>query len=87
MKKTYNGPYKLENYPLEVYNRKYGPLDKGQHIWVIASYGNKLGDRLRPADSDEPIDYQWYLERLVNPIDLIMSTAGKVFRIKHNIKD
>jgi hypothetical protein len=62
-------------------------LDKGQHIWVIASYGNKLGDRLRPADSDEPIDYQWYLERLVNPIDLIMSTADKVFRIKHNIRD
>jgi DNA polymerase delta subunit 1 len=87
MKKTYNGPYKLENYPLEVYNRRYGPLDKGQHIWVIVSYGNKLGDRLRPADSDEPIDYQWYLERLVNPIDLIMSTADKVFRIRHNIKD
>jgi DNA polymerase delta subunit 1 len=87
MKKTYNGPYKLENYPLEVYNRRYGPLGKGEHVWVIVSYGTSLGDRLRPAESDEPIDYQWYLERLVNPIDLLMSTTEKVFRIKHNIRD
>lgn len=87
IRKTYNGPYKLENYPLEVYSRRYGPLDKGQHVWVIVSHGSTLGDRLRPADSDEPVDHQWYLERLVNPVDLIMSTAGKVFRIRHNIRD
>jgi DNA polymerase delta subunit 1 len=87
MKKSYNGPYKLKNYPLEVYNRSYGPLGKGEHVWVIVSYGHALGERLRPASSDEPVDYQWYLERLVNPIDLLMSTTNKVFRIKHNIRD
>ncbi len=87
MKKTYNGPYKGENYPLEIYNRRYGPLGKGQDVWVIVSHGGSLGDRLRPANSDEPIDYRWYLEKLVNPIDLLMSTTEKVFRIKHNIVD
>jgi DNA polymerase elongation subunit (family B) len=86
IKKTYNGPYKLVNYPLEVYNRRYGPLKQGETVWVIVSHGTSLGDRLRPANSNSDIDYLWYLQKLVNPIDLIMSSTKKVFRMKHNIE-
>lgn len=86
LKKTYNGPYKLENYPLEVYNRRYGPLAPNETFFVIVSFGTTLGDRLRPADGDDPIDYQWYLKHLVNPIDAVMEAAGKVFRFANNIE-
>jgi hypothetical protein len=86
MKKTYNGPYKILNYPLEVYNRAYGPLKKGETFFVFVSNGKALGERMRPLSSSDPIDYMWYLQRLVKPIDLIMAASGKVFRMKHNIE-
>ena len=86
MKKTYNGPYRILNYPLEVYNRAYGPLKKGETVFVFVSNGKTLGERMRPLSSSDPIDYMWYLQRLVKPIDLIMAASGKVFRMKHNIE-
>ena len=86
MKKTYNGPYKSESFPMHIYNKKYGPLMQGQNVYVIVSYGELLGDRMRPSESEEEIDYEWYLTRLVNPIDHVMKVTGKVFRLKHNVE-
>ncbi|CAO3621031.1 unnamed protein product [Cunninghamella echinulata] len=86
MKKTYNGPYKSESFPMHIYNKKYGPLMQGQNVYVIVSYGELLGDKMRPSESGEEIDYEWYLTRLVNPIDHVMKATGKVFRLKHNVE-
>jgi DNA polymerase elongation subunit (family B) len=86
IKKTYNGPYKMASFPMQVYNEKYGPLNQGQNVYVIVSYGKLLGDRMRPYESEDEIDYEWYLTRLINPIDHVMEATGKVFRLKHNIE-
>jgi DNA polymerase delta subunit 1 len=86
MRKTYNGPYKSETYPLEVYNKKYGPLNVGEIFYIKICQGTTVGDRMRPKQAIEPIDYYWYLKRLVNPIDSVMESSGKVFRLKYNIE-
>lgn len=85
IKKTYNGPYKIENHPMEVLNRRYGNLSTGDVVYVKVCSGTTLGDRLRLADSNERIDYMWYLRSLVPQIDTVMETSGKVFRLKYNI--